>query len=729
MKRCLAMVCVAAMLLAALPFAVSADDTQTLSFGQMHGYYHSLGRTVEYMTCLYMDNTASGFEIYFEGRGDVTLNATVMCCSDFEAVQFFTVIVDGVRSRVRVDCAQKSVEELKAIKLASGLAQGTHHIEVYRQTEAQISRCRAESLTFTGHLLAQAPDKPLVIDVIGDSISGGYGCLWNSSLGVSDPGGNDPVYEDGTQTYAFLAGQTLGADVRVTQTSGYGCVAGWNGRDVTLQTMYPLACWWRSTSFAYPFDPQADVVVINLGTNDYGTRTMNNLTNAEFKAGAKNLMQMAKTYNPKAKVIWCTGMMGTYYQPEVEEAISELGGASADYYFLLLPKGTSGAVTHPTVAQQTAAGQMLSNFLLSTILPSDYTSAKATAAQLRSAINTAKAATQTATIAGAVARAEAELAVGTTDQYRLYARLQAIKTALSGKVDGLSLVPKQGISKTPTAADGTSYIWPYYGNTDGSVGLYKGGDGFYWPCITTSYNALVDIDETPYLRFEFGSNASFNIAITYRRPDGELAYVNAAELAGIGSTDFPAHTRGATTVDFGAYIRKMGHADSEGLVPIISCDMYVIGSTDTCVRLYDCRFTSEADSAPSAITGSYPVKDGVMYNIAAGVTADGLLAALDNSTGVLVKDGSGNTVTGLVGTGMALELYGDGTLLARVIIAVKGDVTGDGRATSTDARGVLRSLLDDASPLNTAQQLAADYNSDNTVSTTDVRQILSAGVM
>ncbi|MBQ9414095.1 MAG: hypothetical protein IJU16_03090 [Clostridia bacterium] len=721
--------CIACLLALCLPVAfASADETQTLTFGRMHGYYHTLGRTVEQANCLYMDDVASGFEVYFEGRGDVTLTATVLCNSEFEAEQYLLVAVDGQSSRVRVSCSQKNVHERTWIKLASGLSQGAHHIEVYRQTEAQISLCCAEALTFTGHLLSGAPDKPLVIDVIGDSLSGGYGCLWNSSLGVADPGDNDPYYEDGTQTYAFFAGKTLGADVRVTQTSGYGCVAGWNGRDVNLQMMYPITCWWRDQTSAYAFDPQADVVVINLGDNDYATRSANNLSNAEFKAGAKNLMQMARNYNLNAKIVWCTGMSGVFYQNEITAAQNELGGEAAGYYFLILPKGMSGAVTHPTVAQQRAAGDVLSDFLLNTVLPSDYTSAKATAEQLRSAINTAKAATQTATIAGAVARAETELAVGTTDPYRLGARRTAIENALAGDAGGLSLMPKEGISKTPIAKDGVSYIWPYYGYGDGSVALYKGGDGFYWPQITTAYNnALVDIDETPYWRIDFASDTAFNISLTYRKPDGELAYVNAATLSNIDSTDLPAHNRGVLTVDFGAYIRQMGHADSEGLVPILYCDMFVIGQTDTCVRLYDCRFTDEAGDV-STITGRYSVKDGVLGDIPAGTTADRLINMMDQSASLVVKDAKGNTVTGLVGTGMTLELIQNGAVVDRVIIAVTGDVTGDGRVTSVDARAVLRSLLGQSAPLSAAATAAADYNSDSTVSTTDVRHMLSAGL-
>ncbi len=727
MKRIASIILALALLALCLPLGIAAEEeTRTMNFAQMHGYYRTLGRTVEHNSCLYMDNVATGFELYFYGKGDVTLNATVVCSTDGEIAQYLTVIVDGVRSRVRIECETLHNAYAKSIPLASGLSEGYHHIEVYRQTEAQVSNFRAETLTFTGRLLATPSEHPLTIDVVGDSISGGYGALWNSSLGVSDPGSNHPYYQDGTQTYAFLAGKALGADVRVLQSSGYGCVGGWNGREVNLQTMYPYLNWFRSQSYLNPFDPLADIVIINLGTNDYSTRQNNNMSNAEFQAGAKNLMQMARQYNPGAAVIWCTGMMGSYYPTEVKAAIAELGGSAEGYYFLELPRGQGGAVSHPNVAQQTAAGDVLLNFLKTTILPADYTAQTATAAQLTTVINEAKAVSDpSAALLGAITRAETELAVNTTDPYRLYARLADLNEAMAGDVTSVNLMPKQYISETPTAADGKSFVWPYY-STDNSVTLYKGGEGVYWPQINTAQYQTVDIDETPYLRVEYASSAAFNVSLTYLQPDGHYGYVNAATLAGITGTDLPARERGVTTVDFGAYIRKQGHADSEGLVSLISCDLYVIGETDSYVRVYDCAFTDDAGESPLTITGSYPVKNGVLTGVKAGTTADALIAAMDHSEALVVRAADGTKVSGEVATGMTLELTQSGTVVDSAVIAVNGDLNGDAAVSSADARLILKALLNQAYSLTDVQRLAADSDGDNTLTTGDARAILKS---
>ncbi len=727
MKRIVSWILMLAVLALCIPLGTSAqEETRTMNFAQMHGYYRMLGRTVEHNSCLYMDNVATGFEMYFYGKGDVTLNATVVCSTNGEIAQYLTVIVDGVRSRVRIECEALHNAYAKSVVLAQGLSEGYHHIEVYRQTEAQVSNFRAETLTFTGRLLATPSEHPLTIDVVGDSISGGYGALWNSSLGVDDPGCNHPYYQDGTQSYAFLAGKALGADVRVLQSSGYGCVGGWNGREVNLQTMYPYLNWFRSQSFLNPFDPVADIVIINLGTNDYSTRETNNMSNAEFQAGAKNLMQLARQYNPNAAVIWCTGMMGSYYPTEVKAAVAELGGADQGYYFLELPRGQGGAVSHPNVAQQQAAGEVLLDFLKTTILPADYTAQTATTAELSAAINEAKTvSTPSAALQGAITRAETELAVNTTDIYRLYARLTDLREAMDGTVTSVDLMPRQYVSEAPTAADGQSFIWPYYG-ADGSVTLYKGGEGVYWPQLNTAQYQTVDIDETPYLRIDYAGTASFNVSLTYIRPDGNYGYVNAATLAGIDGTDLPARERGVVTVDFGAYIREQGHADSEGLVPLLRCDLYVIGDTDSYARVYDCVFTSDAGETPLTITGNYPVRNGVLTGVAADTTADALIAAMDHRDALTVRAADGTQVSGKLATGMTLELVQNGTVVDSAVIAVTGDLNGDAAISSADARLILKALLNEAFSLTQAQQYAADSDNDGSLSTADARAVLKS---
>ncbi|MBQ3094231.1 MAG: hypothetical protein IJC52_03570, partial [Clostridia bacterium] len=502
MKRLHCIVSFMCLLIACLPMSIGAAATErTLNFAQLSGGYRILGRAMEYQSNLLMDNVASGFEFYFNGSGDVTFNANVMCINwGNELAQYFTVVVDGVRSRVRVECSGHAVYDSKQIPLATNLASGDHHIEVYRQTEASQSFCVGTSVTFTGTLLAPPPKASLTFDVIGDSISGGYGCLWD---GTSHQGFH-PKYQDGTQTYAFLTGKAFGADVRVCQVSGYGCVRGQNENGDNMQKLYPYLCYNRDETL-YPFDTLADVVIINLGTNDSRV----GVTAAEFRVGSENLMRLAREKNPNAKIVWCTGMMGTFYSSEVQAAVQALGGADSGYYYVNLPYGGSGAGAHPAASEHQAAAAVLEQFLKTNVLTDEQLAAQTDAASLRTAISKASAMPNpSAALQGAIARAQTELNVNTTDPYRLYQRLCDITAAENSIVDSVSLMPKQYISDTPTAADGVSYVRPNY--IDEGVELYKDGSGFYWPSIYTPIDETVDIDETPYWRLDFAGTAVFN---------------------------------------------------------------------------------------------------------------------------------------------------------------------------------------------------------------------------
>ncbi len=724
MKRLLCMILAIGLLLACLPTAVGAATTErTLNFAQMSGGYRVLGRAMPYQSQLLMDNVASGFEFYFNGSGDVSFNASVMCINwGNELAQYFTVVVDGVRSRVRVELTEHAKAETKTIPLASDLTSGDHHIEVYRQTEASQSFCVGLSVTFTGTLLPPPSQATLTVDVIGDSISGGYGALWD---GTSHQGFH-PRYQDGTQTYAFLAGKAFGADVRVCQVSGYGCVRGQNTNGDNMQKLYPYLCLNRDETL-YPFDTLADVVIINLGTNDNSV----GVTAAEFQVGSKALMQLAREKNPNAKIVWCTGMMGTFYSDAVQTSVRELGGADNGYYFVTLPYNGNGAGAHPSADGHKAAATVLQDFLKTNVLTDETLGMQADTAAVRAAITEASAlADPSAALQGAIDRAQTELNVNTTDPYRLYQRVQAIREAMTSPVKGLSLMPKEYISDTPVAADGVSYIWPSYMLSDGWISLYKGGDGFYWPVIDTPVNEAVDVDETPYLKLDFAATAAFNATISYYCPSGEIATVKISELAGMGDNDLGARERDVMVLDFGAYVREKGHIGDNGLVSVVSCQMFVVGATDQVVQLYDCCFTDTAavSDAPTALSGSYTIRNGCLEALTVGTTAEALKDAMDHSDLLTVTDKDGNTVTGKLGTGMTLSLTVNGRIVDSATVIVCGDVNGDGNSSTVDARATVKHTLGGTTTLDTVALLAADYNRDGKVDTVDAREILRANL-
>ncbi len=726
MKRILSVLCVLCLLLAAVPVVMATAATaQTYNFTQLEGYYKTQGRVELVDGALDMDTSSSGFEFYFQGSGNVTMGADVWC--KYTNNIFLTVIVDGVKHRMEVYTGTTAKSVYKLITLVENLEEGYHHIEVYKQTEASSGIVTVWGVTFAGTPVVAPPEDKITIEVVGDSISGGA-----SNLATNDTvNASYPVYQDGTQTYAYLTGEALGANVRVTQTSGYGCCGGWNsqGTDLNLQDMFPYTSYWRDHSAAglYDFDPPADIVVINLGTNDASAAAYGkiSLTNAQFKAGAKNLMTMAREKNPNAKIVWVTGMMGITYQTELTAAVAELGGAEDGYFFTILPEGTSGGEGHPNVAQHKAAAEVLTAFLLENCLPADYKADFTTKETLELTLSKAKEITSaSAALTEAITLAEMELACGTTDAYRLGVRKAALENAMNGKAVGLNLMPVQGVTQTPYSD--VHYIWPYYAPS-GIVTLYKGGEGHYWPYVHTEYEQMLNVNTTPYLTVDTETTADWNIHIAYIDKNGNRQTVSASKIAGHEMTDFAANaTRTTHHIDFGGYVKAQGHADANGYVTIVGCDIYVVGVTDTYVQLHSCAFTAAQTepNTPTAITGTYAVTNGLLERLAEGTTAAQLIAAMDHAEYLQVVDASGAVVSGVLATDMTLQLVVDGAIIDEATIAVRGDINGDGTVTTFDVRSMLICTLQGAENLTAAQFVAADINEDAEINTVDVRVLL-----
>ncbi len=326
-----------------------------------------VGRTSVDEIGLAVHTTGAGIAFYTDCSGDVVLDLSTR--NNFANTQYFTVVVDGERRRECIDNKAKGLVENRLV-LASGLAQGMHEIEIYRQTEEVNAACWFRTLTMAGEPIP-VPDAPALIEFIGDSITAGYGIFQPSAGKIID----DPEGQDGTQTYAYQTAQALGLDFQACCTSGYGAYRGWNQGKTNLKDMYPYTAFHHNQDTGkemWSFSRPADIVVINLGTNDASVGRGKGVTDKTFKQGAKELIELVKEKNPGAKVVWVTGMMGVTFQKPLTSLVEEMGGDAAGIFYRELPRGDGGVVGHPDLASHTAAAEALTAFLREKVLPADY---------------------------------------------------------------------------------------------------------------------------------------------------------------------------------------------------------------------------------------------------------------------------------------------------------------------------------------------------------------------
>jgi lysophospholipase L1-like esterase len=146
--------------------------------------------------------------------------------------------------------------------LAAGLADGEHEVVLARRTESffGISEFRG----FPGATLVPSAGRGRLVEFIGDSITCGYGVL---GAEATCPFGADTEAE--THAWGALAAAELGADHVAIAYSGKGVYRNYGGEGGdTMPDLFtrvfaddPRSTW----GFAYT----PDVVVINLGTNDF----------------------------------------------------------------------------------------------------------------------------------------------------------------------------------------------------------------------------------------------------------------------------------------------------------------------------------------------------------------------------------------------------------------------------------------------------------------------------
>jgi lysophospholipase L1-like esterase len=195
--------------------------------------------------------SGSGFVARFDGTSlaaDLTVTG---------AASIFKTVVDGTPQPPFT-----SGQGAGSYMLASNLAAGVHTVELYRQTEGPQGETRLMKLTTDGTLMDPPAGASRLIEVIGDSITCGYG-----NLGTLSDTDCFPT-ESHWDTYAAIAGRALGAEVSTIAASGRGIVRNYAGDTAgTMPMLYPRAVTnLGSPLWDFHVEPQA--VVINLGTND-----------------------------------------------------------------------------------------------------------------------------------------------------------------------------------------------------------------------------------------------------------------------------------------------------------------------------------------------------------------------------------------------------------------------------------------------------------------------------
>ena len=220
---------------------------------------------------------------------------------------------------------------------------GKHVIKLVKVNDYLTSRITLDSVTFAGSILTDEikSGNDRYIEFIGEDLTAGTGNIGEHGTTFES--------QDGTLTYAYMLAEAVGADYSITALPGQGLLTGNPG----IVNAYKYASPSVDTDTEYAFARKANLVVVDVGTNDFAKGT----DEAEFKAAYLELLETIREKNGVACGILCLyNAVNDTYKDAILAACSEFGGEAEGVYTFEL---TRAAGATPTAEEQAAYANAL----------------------------------------------------------------------------------------------------------------------------------------------------------------------------------------------------------------------------------------------------------------------------------------------------------------------------------------------------------------------------------
>lgn len=291
--------------------------------------------------------SGTSFRVHIEGTG-------VSVHLDGAQNVWFQIVVDGAPTGTLVTEGGDAT-----YVVAEGLSAGEHDVEIFRRNEGFFG-----NVTFKGFepgdattLVPSPSPYAHKLEFVGDSITCGYGA--EGAPGCSFSADTESAFA----TYAAIAARNVGAAAHYIAYSGKGMHENCCGD--TSETMPELYLRTLTGDSGPTWDFSRfvpDVVVVNLGTNDFNS----NVDEAGFVADYVTFLGLLKEKYPAAKIVcvkWAIWGQGN--EQLVEDAVSEFGSAdvrTVEFQWDTAGDGV-GCDYHPNTVTHAKLGDVLTDVL------------------------------------------------------------------------------------------------------------------------------------------------------------------------------------------------------------------------------------------------------------------------------------------------------------------------------------------------------------------------------
>lgn len=283
--------------------------------------------------------SASGIEFKADCKGDVNVIFYSSSIADY------AVYIDGIEQPVLSVSTLKSNYKLNSQPLDAGV----HTFRLIKRSNVEAGVSRFETIKLEGSLLTcDGMDRGL-IEFVGDSITCGSGLFT----------GRDNDF-DATKAYSYHLANSLGYDWSMVSVSGIGIHKS-NDRHGTNMNLQYHKTNYKISDAAYTPVKKADIVVVNLNTNDHN----NGATEAEYKATVTEFIGKVRAmHGADVPIVWVCGMMIDASKPVngwLSDVFAAQGGESAGLYVVTVTKNNDAPYSHPDAeANKIVAGEIRS---------------------------------------------------------------------------------------------------------------------------------------------------------------------------------------------------------------------------------------------------------------------------------------------------------------------------------------------------------------------------------
>ena len=215
---------------------------------------------------------------------------------------FFQATIDG-NKRERFKAAKGRAMRV----VASDLPAGSHTLELTREIEGSFGATQFFGIS-QATLLAPPASPGRLIEFVGDSITAGYGNLGNEPHPNYENPSPCPFSfetESAYMSYGAVAARALAADASIVAVSGWGVYRSRTGNlNEVLPKVYANALG-VAAGPAWDFRTRPQLVVINLGTNDFSPGDPGNA----YATALGNFVDAVRARYPAAWIFCAVGTM------------------------------------------------------------------------------------------------------------------------------------------------------------------------------------------------------------------------------------------------------------------------------------------------------------------------------------------------------------------------------------------------------------------------------------